>query len=229
MSEYYSILIAVVAGYLVGTINPAYIISRFKGFDIRKMGSRNAGGSNALITMGKMIGIFCILFDIFKAFGIIKAMVYLFPEVKSIFAFTSTACIMGHMFPVFMNFKGGKGLACIGGSIMAYSVLLFVILFISELILAVVVDYMCVAPITVSILYPIIYAWSEDYWISLLIFAFVSVAMLSKHMENLKRIKQGTELHFSYLWKSGEEKARIKANIAKIDSTQVNSVFSEDR
>ena len=63
--------ISILGGYLVGTINPSYIIARIKGFDIRKSGSGNAGGSNAVITMGKMIGALCIVFDIMKAFTII--------------------------------------------------------------------------------------------------------------------------------------------------------------
>ena len=71
MSQIIGILVSALAGYLVGCLNPSYIIAKIKGFDIRKTGSRNAGGSNAVITMGKIIGALCIVFDIMKAFAII--------------------------------------------------------------------------------------------------------------------------------------------------------------
>ena len=62
-------LLCVLGGYVVGSVNPSYIIARIKGFDIRTKGSKNAGASNAVITMGKWVGIFSALFDIFKAFA----------------------------------------------------------------------------------------------------------------------------------------------------------------
>ena len=66
----WKILLCILFGYLVGCINPTYIIGRLRGIDVRKHGSGNAGASNALILMGKYIGIFSALFDIFKAAGV---------------------------------------------------------------------------------------------------------------------------------------------------------------
>ena len=69
-------------GYLIGNINPAFIISKLKGFDIRERGSGNAGASNAVITMGKRAGLFIALFDISK--GIIASLIgiHLFPQIN---------------------------------------------------------------------------------------------------------------------------------------------------
>ena len=61
-------LLCIPMGYLIGTVNPSYIIAKIRGEDIRKKGSGNAGASNALIVYGKLIGVFCALFDIFKSF-----------------------------------------------------------------------------------------------------------------------------------------------------------------
>ena len=97
-------------GYLIGTINPSYIIAKLCGFDIREKGSKNAGASNALILFGKITGIGCALFDIAKATLIVWLCETLFPELAYSFAVTGVACILGHVFPFYMKFKGGKGL-----------------------------------------------------------------------------------------------------------------------
>ena len=228
-----NIVIAVVAsifaGYLVGCINPSYIIARMKGFDIRKSGSRNAGGSNAVITMGKVVGAVCIVFDILKAFAIIGIMSALFPEISFIYSVTGVSCIIGHMFPFYMGFKGGKGLACLGGMILAFNWKVFLIMLFIELVLAIVIDYICVVPITASIAYPAVYGVMSGNVVGALIILAATAVMLLKHLENLKRIKQGTELHFSYLWSRNKEteKARIIENVRKIDETQVGTIWRE--
>lgn len=221
--------ISILLGYLVGSVNPSYIIAKFKGFDIRKAGSGNAGGSNALITMGKTVGVICCLFDIFKAYFIVRILTGLFGGTKAIFAVTSTACIIGHMFPFYMHFKGGKGLACLGGSILAYSPVVFLIFLGVELVVALLLDYICVVPITASVAFPITYACLEGFTLGGIFFLPVTVAMLYKHTENLKRISQGTELHLSYLWHKDEEKDRINENIKKIDESKIDSVWNEHK
>ncbi len=227
MSPVIAILISALAGYLVGCLNPSYIIARIKGFDIRKAGSRNAGGSNAVITMGKAIGVLCIFFDILKAFVIIGIMSSLFPDSVLIYAVTGTMCILGHMFPFYMSFKGGKGLACLGGMILAYDWKLFLLILFVEFILALIIDYICIVPITASIGWPVLYGILSSNYLGAIIMVLATIAMICKHFENLKRIKQGTELHFSYLWRKEAEKERILKNVKKIDETQVNTIWRE--
>ena len=224
-----AVVLSIIAGYLVGCINPSYIIARLKGFDIRKSGSRNAGGSNALITMGKLIGALCMIFDILKAFAIIGIMVALFPEAPYLYSITGVACILGHMFPFYMGFKGGKGLACLGGMILAFNWKVFLIMLFIELVLAIVIDYICVVPITASVAYPAVYGLMTGNLVGALIILVATAAMIYKHLENLKRIRQGTELHFSYLWSRNKdhEKARILENVRKIDETQVGTIWRE--
>ncbi|MBO7353558.1 MAG: glycerol-3-phosphate acyltransferase [Lachnospiraceae bacterium] len=229
MKIVFAVIVSIIAGYLVGCINPSYIIARMKGFDIRKSGSRNAGGSNAVITMGKVVGAVCIVFDILKAFAIIGIMSALFPEISFIYSVTGVSCIIGHMFPFYMGFKGGKGLACLGGMILAFNWKVFLIMLFIELVLAIVIDYICVVPITASIAYPAVYGVMSGNVVGALIILAATAVMLLKHLENLKRIKQGTELHFSYLWSRNKEteKARIIENVRKIDETQVGTIWRE--
>ena len=200
-------------GYIVGTINPSYIIAKAKKFDIRKDGSGNAGGSNALITMGKKIGALCMIFDIVKAFIVVKLSMILLPNEILAGAVSTAAVILGHIFPLWMGFKGGKGLACLGGSLLAYSPVIGLIFLAIEFVLALIVDYICVVPITASVAFPVVYYLRGGNIYGALLLGVAAVAMLYRHRENLARIKAGKEAHFSYLWKSDKEKERIKANI----------------
>ena len=206
-------VLCIIMGYLMGAINPSYIIANLRGFDIREKGSRNAGASNALILFGKVIGIGCALFDIVKATLAIWLCGALFPELAYSFAVTGVACILGHVFPFYMKFKGGKGLACLGGMILAFDWRVFLIMLAAEIVVAVVTDYICFVPLTASVIFPVVYGiMRRDVWGALIV-ALILPLMLYKHRENLKRIKQKNEMPFSFLW--NKEKALEKANISK--------------
>ncbi len=207
-----NILICAIMGYCIGGINPAYIIARIKGFDIRKRGSGNAGASNAMMTMGKKVGAFIAVFDIFKAFCAVIIAAKLFPQLKIAKILAGSFCILGHIFPVLMGFRGGKGLACLGGMIMAYDIRIFGILLICELALGLTLDYVCVIPITGSMIFTTIYAFTTSDPVGTLMLSAISIIVLLKHIENLKRIQNGTEAHISFLWRKDEEIRRIKNN-----------------
>jgi len=197
-------------GYLVGGINPSYVIAKIKGFDIRKHGSRNAGASNAVITMGKTVGLISALFDIFKAYASVKLAVYLFAETALAGVVAGVSCILGHIFPILMRFHGGKGLACLGGVILAFNPWVFLLILAAELILVLIIDYICVVPITASIAFPIIYNVMEKNLVGALILSIATVVILFKHVENLKRIRNGTEIHLSFLWRRKKEIERLR-------------------
>lgn len=209
---YMTIIFSIILGYIIGCINPSYILALARGFDIREVGSGNAGASNAIITMGKKIGAISAFFDIFKAFFAVKLSVYLFPALNIAGIISGTSCIIGHIFPVFMKFRGGKGLACLGGLVLAYSVPLFFILLVAEVIIGFSLDYICVVPITGSIAFPVIYYIIERNIAGVMVLLVATAVMLYKHIENIKRIKNGTEARLSFLWKGDEEIARIQRN-----------------
>ena len=206
-------VLCILIGYLIGAINPSYIIAKLRGFDIREKGSKNAGASNALILFGKVLGIGCALFDIAKATFAIWLCGKLFPELTYSFAVTGVACILGHVFPFYMNFKGGKGLACLGGMILAFDCRVFLIMLAAEIIVAIVTDYICFVPLTASAVFPIVYGIMRQDARGALIISLILPLMIYKHKENLKRIKQKTEMPFSFLW--NKDKALAKTNISK--------------
>ncbi len=205
-------ILCTLLGYFIGGINPAYIISRIKGFDIRDKGSGNAGASNVAITIGKKAGLFTAVFDILKAAAAALIAYYLFPQINFAKILSGAACIIGHIYPVLMKFHGGKGLACLAGTIVAYSPIVFILLLCIEAVLAFTIDYVCVVPITGSVLFTLVYALISGDSAGTLILSAVTIVILFKHIQNLRRIQNGTEAHISFLWKKDEEITRIRHN-----------------
>lgn len=220
------IILCILFGYAIGSINPSYIIGRVRGFDIRRRGSGNAGASNAIIIMGKSIGIFSAVFDFAKATAAFFLADLIFSGVPFASELAVTFCILGHIYPFYMKFRGGKGLASLGGLVLAVDWRLFLILLTVEAVAVLAFDYICVAPITASILFPVLYGvlgsggldillFANGGWWGAAILAISSVAILSRHVENIKRIHLGAELHFSYLWKRGKTQEDELARIGK--------------
>lgn len=194
-------IFCILIGYFVGGINPAYIIGKLRGIDIRSRGSGNAGASNATVVMGRKVGIFSAFFDIAKAFFAVLICSFLFPALQTAGVFGGCACILGHIFPLFMRFRGGKGLACLGGAALALDWKVFLVLISLEIILVLIADYICIVPITGSVLFTAVYAWRTGSIEGTLALVAVTVVILCKHRINLCRIRAGEEVHFSYLWK----------------------------
>ena len=207
-----AVFISVAVGYLTGCINLSYLIGRLKGFDIREHGSGNAGASNVIITMGKKAGAFVALFDIFKAYFAIKLTTLVFEDIFLIGAITGAAVILGHIFPFYMGFRGGKGFASLGGSILALDYRLFFVLLILTIFIVFISNYICFGPTSISVIFPITYGYinrDAGGWYAMLIFFIASAAICYRHRENFRRIKEGNELKFSFLWNRKAEADRF--------------------
>ncbi len=206
-------LFCILISYLIGSINPSYIIAKIRGFDIRQKGSKNAGASNALILFGKVIGIACALFDIAKASLCVWLCEILFSETAYLFPVTSISCIVGHVFPFYMRFRGGKGLACFGGAVLAHDWRVFLIMLAGEICVVLITNYICFVPITAAFAFPAVYGIMHSDFTGALILSLLIPIMLYKHIENFKRIKNGTEMRISVLWNKDKEFERM--NIPK--------------
>ena len=111
-----------------------------------------------------------------------------------------------------MRFKGGKGLACLAGMVLAYDLRVFGIMLTAELIIALATNYICFVPITASIAFPVVYGVMDRDLYGALLLILVAVVVFTKHMVNLKRIRIGREARISYLWSRDKETARLKEN-----------------
>ncbi len=224
-------LYCVIIGYFIGAISPSYIMSKMRGFDIRDKGSHNAGASNVVMVLGKTKGVLCALIDISKAFFAIWLTQRLMPHFALAFPLTGVACTLGHIFPFYMKFRGGKGLACLGGMILAFDWRVFLIMLTVEIIVVLISNYICIVPITASVAFPIIYGvMTRNLWGSLIL-SVLTVVVFYKHKENIQRIRNGTELHFSFLWNKEKELERIsqkktKLCIFDLDGTVLDTVGS---
>lgn len=212
MSVGLSMAICAVIGYLIGCISPSYIIGRIKGYDVRTSGSKNAGASNTVIMAGKLAGLFVAVFDICKAMASWKIAAALFPSVRVAGAVGGVACVLGHMFPVFLSFHGGKGFACMGGMALAVSPKTFLIMLVVAIVIGLVTNYVAVSCATMSVVWPVYYGLTVQHWLGALVLAIPIIPIFYKHSENFRRIHEGTELRLSYLWRKDHELERIGHN-----------------
>ena len=148
-------VICLVAGYAFGLLQTSYIYGRMKGIDIREHGSGNAGTTNALRVLGKKAGLIVFIGDLFKAI-IISAIVHvvighLYPnEVYLYLAYAGLGTVLGHNFPCYLHFKGGKGIATTAGIIVSCLIAFIVIVAITR--------YVSLGSITIVTMFCIEYA-----------------------------------------------------------------------
>ena len=206
-------LLCAIISYLIGTFNPSYIVGVKKSINVKEKGSKNAGASNALILFGKVVGVVCALLDIGKACLAIALCRKIFSGLSYVFAIAGTSCIIGHIFPFYLKFKGGKGLACLGGVVLMFDFRYFLLLLAAELVIALATDYICFVPITASVIFPVSYGILRGDVIGALILGISAVVMLAKHIENIKRMRKGEEMRLSYLWNKDKELGRITQNL----------------
>ena len=219
------VILCALLGYLLGTINPAYILGRLRGMDIRQSGSKNAGASNALLLLGRSAAICSALFDIAKATAAYLLAPLLFEDLFLSAEIAGCCAILGHIFPFYMKFRGGKGTACLGGVLLAIDWRLLLILLAIELLVALLSDYLCMVPITAAPLTPVLYGLlgksgfdlllhAQGGWWGAAVLSIAMLAILFSHVKNIKRLLRGTELHLSYVWSKDKESelARIREN-----------------
>lgn len=199
--EVTTILAVVAACYFIGSIPTAYLAGRLlKGVDIRTIGSGNVGASNAMRLLGKTWGITILLFDAVK--GLIPILCILHfalhadKHVERYALIGAFACIIGHVFPIWLNFKGGKGVAT-GMGVMIALVPTAVTVVLPIFVLVVYLSrYISLGSILAAALLPAAFFIDHDFMSHRELFVFVVVACLFviyKHKANIKRILAGTE------------------------------------
>ena len=203
------VLLCLAIGYCLGNINPAYLFARLKGYDARIDGSGNAGASNAFILAGKTAFLVTAVFDILKAFASCRICRALFPSLPVAEQLGGVACVLGHMFPLVLRFRGGKGLASLGGMALSWDWKAFLVLLALAVLIAYVTNYICFVAPTMSLLFPGWHYWRDRFLPALLVLLIPVVPIFLKHLENFRRIRAGTEARFSYLWDKNGELERL--------------------
>ena len=120
-------ILIVIITYLFGSIPTAYLLYKIrKGYDIRKYGSGNVGGTNVIRTLGTGWGLFIIIVDMLKGFLPILIVYFIYPDDFILLAAVAVAVVLGHVFPIYIRFKGGKAIATTFGAIIGISSLPFI-------------------------------------------------------------------------------------------------------
>lgn len=187
---------AVLLGYLLGCSNMAFYLSRLAGVDLRKGGSGNLGASNAMILLGWRAGILVGAHDIGKAILAVALARLLSPSLPLASAAAGVACVLGHMFPFYLRFRGGKGFASYLGMTIALNWKFALILLVIVVAVTLITDYIVVGTVTTMLLVPTYLGISTRDWMLVLILCVASAVILYKHHENYVRIWRGTEVGF---------------------------------
>lgn len=208
--------LVVLVSYLLGSLNFSIIFS--KGVvkkDIRESGSGNAGATNMLRTYGKKFALLTMLGDIIKvAIAIIIAFLIFGSPVKYLFAsptdptelqqimfykqFAGFFCVVGHIFPVFFKFKGGKGVAACTGMVIMVDWRIALILFVIFVIIVAISKWISLGSITIAILYPVLlHVFYKNIIVTLIALIF-AVMVVVAHRQNIKRILNKTENKISF-------------------------------
>ena len=194
-----------IAAYLLGSIPSAVWYGKiFHGVDIRQHGSGNAGATNSLRTLGKKAGIIVLLFDFFKGFLSVYLAEYLSPyqnicSKEWLQAIYGCLAIIGHLFPIFAQFKGGKGVATALGVIAAVNPMATLVCVVAFSIIVYTTRYVSLGSLLAGVLFPIQLAlgiWGKSP-IAYIFFGFSIFALLViTHRANIGRLIKGTENKF---------------------------------
>ncbi len=187
-------LIAIVAGYFIGCSSMAFYLSKIKHVDVSKEGSGNLGASNTTVLLGWKAGIAVALHDILKAVAAVILAQTLFPNVQHIGAVAGVSTVLGHIFPFYLKFRGGKGFASYFGVALAINWKFALVLAVILIFITLITDYIVCSTITAAISIPIYLSISAHSLVLLLILLIPTAVMLVKHKENYARIYNGTEI-----------------------------------
>lgn len=182
-----------ILAYLMGCSNMALYLSKYKGVDLRAAGSGNLGASNAMVLMGWSSGVIVAVHDIGKALLAVVLARHFGQGLPFIAAAAGVSCVLGHMFPFFLRFRGGKGFASYLGMTLALNWKFALLVMVIVALVTFISDYIVVGTVTTVVLVPAYMAFTHGLYFSAIL-CIATAAILIKHRENYVRIYRGTEI-----------------------------------
>jgi acyl phosphate:glycerol-3-phosphate acyltransferase len=203
-----SILAIAICGYLLGSIPAGYLVGRWRKIDIRTCGSGNIGATNVVRVLGKKYGYPVFLFDFLKGVAAVQLAFWIAPINSlglSVFICAILAgicCVLGHSYPIWLRFKGGKGVATSLGVLFALDPLLALSAVVVWLVTFFVVRVVSIASIAAAVALPIVAAVlsfvRRNNETALLPFTLaVAAVVVWRHRTNIARLRRGEELSFN--------------------------------
>jgi len=189
MEAIYSLII----GYLLGSINGASLIGKRKNVDLKQEGTKNLGATNTMMVLGWSAGIFVMAFDIFKSVLAGKLAQFLFPQLRIAGMLGCIGTMVGHCFPLFSHFRGGKGLSAFGGLVIYYNLWFVPIILFSAFALMLLLDCGVAFPLLVSVLFPVLVFAFGAARSQTVTAVFAGLFLAVMHLGNLKKAFSGDE------------------------------------
>jgi glycerol-3-phosphate acyltransferase PlsY len=203
------VLVCCAIGYFFGSFPAGYFAGRLAGVDIRFTGSGNIGATNVLRVLGKQWGYSVFAIDALKGFAAVRLALFLVkywpaarPYAEYFAILTAVMSVVGHMFPVWLRFKGGKGVATTAGALFGLMPWVVPCVFLIWYIVFQISRYVSLASIFAAISLPIVatlFAWLKFIDTAALIYfcILIAVLVLWQHRSNFSRLLKGTEQRFS--------------------------------
>lgn len=196
-------IILIISSYLYGSVPFALVIGKvFYKTDVRQHGSGNLGGTNTGRILGKKAGIACIILDASKAFIVMK-IVAMFMNHSSLIAdlnyICAVACVLGHCYPIFANFKGGKAVSTAIGFFFSINVMGAILSLVVFFIILKVTKYVSLSSVFASLTVLVCSPLLELSLVAHICTAFIILFVTYRHLENFKRILVGTERKISWM------------------------------
>lgn len=183
--------LALVIAYLLGSIPSGHIAGRMRGVDMRQVGSGNMGAANVFRTLGKKMGIAVLVADVAKGAVAVVIAGALTDDPWPLAA--GCVAVAGHIFPVWLRFRGGKGVATAAGVVVGLMPLVAAVVLPAWLLIVAVTRYTSVGSITAAtVATPLAWAFGYD-WPYIVLAGVMAVAILVKHRSNMQRLIRGNE------------------------------------
>ena len=211
-----SVIFLLIVAYLLGSIPSAvWIGKRYYGIDVREHGSKNAGATNTLRVLGKQAALPVFALDVLKGFVAVTLMSLMkySPAVGDnlltiLKLLAVVAAVIGHIFPIFADFRGGKGVATLVGSVIAIAPSIILLCFAVWLVIFLLFNYVSLASMCAGVSFPIFILVSPKTHdnLTLIIFSFlVAILLIWTHRKNISRLRAGTESKISIFPNNGHK------------------------
>lgn len=214
--------LVIVLCYLCGSVPWGFLFGKLFGVDLRRAGSGNIGATNAMRVLGKPVGVTVLLLDVLKGFIAAKWIPHWLlsshcPEWAQLAG--GLASVLGHNFPVWLGFKGGKGIATSTGVMLALFPAAVGICAVAWFVTLLIWRYVSVASIAAALLLPVAIAWTGGSSTMIAFGVLLTVLAIYRHRSNIQRLITGTEPKFSWKQHSGPA-AGSSSQLSRPDSSK---------
>lgn len=194
MLKFIKLFVCILGGYFIGSLSPSALLGKRKNIDLRKTGTGNLGATNVMISFGKIHGFAVMILDMGKAFIAVKSSQLFCSDIQYAGIAAGSFAVIGHIFPFYMKFKGGKGLAPYAGMVLALDPWLFLILLVICTTAMIIANYSVAMPFSAGLLFPLLSMRKDQHILYFIIAVSISALIIYKHFGNFVKAVKGEDV-----------------------------------